>query len=689
MELRYQDLPPAGDVPDVGINRCYTYLAERGIDKQDIEALGVSILRAIDLGRRDDDRAAIVFPHRSATGALLEWWSARLVDIQPPVGWAAMVPKARPKMMCPAKCPPSAYLVPTLDWGNIPHGSVIYIHESCIKAANGAKCGKYSVGLNGVWGWGSKAHQIALLDEIKDLPWKAKGLHCVVVFDSDAATNDGVSLAIQRFAERMRLICKVEVKQLDVPTPPSSYEAKRWGFDDYCAFLGLKAGIEFLDGWEKAPVAEMGELELMRLQLNNEVVLVRNIKKIVEQESGTLMTKAEFADVNYAHYVIADEEGKQTSAPKSWMTWRSRREVSRLEYTPGGPPIEGSQYLNLWRGMGTEPCAGDVTPWLDLLTFAVPDADLRQWVIRWFAYPLQNLGAKLNSYIHMFGPGGGGKNALLTPIIGIYGENAVSLGRERIVSDFNEIYARTQFLNIDELHGGNDQHGLGVAQKIKMLTTAPKLAVNAKGVSECYVDNHVNLVTTGNYADGLRLDAGDRRALVLKVGSPSTIIKDGDYWQRYFAWANSPEGQAALYAYLLTVDMGDFNAHGWAPNTVHKEDITEATMTPMESWTRDLLEDPELVLDAAHCAAPALTVEALALQMVGEDMALKVTQMLKNRLGTALRDAGFSRTGNVRVGETYMRRLWILSPSLKGASDTEVRDVYVAWKGKSDLSRKF
>lgn len=689
MELRYQDLPLQADVPDLGINRCYSYLAERGINREDIEALGVSILRATDIGRRDDDRAAIVFPHRTATGELQEWWSARLVDIQPPTGWAAMVPKARPKMHCPAKCPPAAYLVPTLDWTNIPQGSVIYIHESCIKAANSAKCGKYSIGLNGVWGWGSKAHQIALLDEIKDLPWKAKNLHCVVVFDSDAATNDGVSLAIQRFAERMRLICKVEVKQLDTPPPPTTYAAKRWGFDDYCAFLSVKAGIEFLETWESAPIAEMGELELMRLQLNNEVVLVRNIKKIVEQESGTLMTRAEFTEVNYAHYMAANEEGKQAGVPKSWIAWRNRREVERLEYSPGGPPIEGTSYLNLWRGMGVEPSEGDVNPWLDLLTFAVPDAKLRQWVICWFAYPLQNLGAKLNSYIHMFGPGGGGKNALLTPIMGIYGNNAISLGRERIVSDFNEVYTCRQFLNIDEMHGGHDAHGLAVTQKIKMITTSPKLTVNAKGKAEYPVDNHINLVTTGNYADGLRLDQGDRRALVLKVGSPATVIKDGDYWQRYFAWANSAEGQAALYAYLLTVEMGDFNPHGWAPNTVHKEDITEATMTPTDSWARDLLEDRELVLDAAHCQAPALTVDTLALQMVGEDAALKVTQMLKNRLGIALRDAGFTRTGNVRVGEVHVRRLWILSPALRGASDGEVRDAYVAWKGKTDLGRKF
>lgn len=683
METRYSDIEMKSMISEMGINGVYKYLSARGITQQDIEDYSVTIGLAHDLGRTSDDRLAVVFPHFSIQGEVLDWWSCRLVDAQPrkAIGFAGMTtPAARPKMYCPAKEPPAAYLPPTLDWTKMEEGAVVYIHESVIKSINGAKCGHYSIGLNGVWGWGSKKHEIALVSQIKDLPWKAKKLQCVVVFDSNAASNDDVALAIRKFAERMRLVCGVTVRHHLLPLSPDD---KEWGFDDFCAHHGYAHAQAWLEDLDAAEEVGFSELETLKLQLNAEVCVVKSLKKVVEQATGTMMGRGEFTDINYAHYVAYVEKGEtevQVNVPKIWLAWDKRRVVEKLEYTPGGPAIEDRKYLNLWRGMGVEPEAGDVGRWLSLLERSVPDADLRKWVIQWFAYPLQNLGAKMNTFIHMFGPPGGGKQAILAPIVKLYGvANAIVLSRERIASDFNSLYATKQFINLDELHGGSDRDGLAITNKIKMLTTSEYLAVNTKGTVEYMVSNHVNLVTSANYADAIKLDEGDRRCLVLRVGTLDTVVKDRAYWEDYYGWATSVEGAAAVYDYLMGVDLSDFNAKGWAPGTEEKEFVTDATRAPIDKWVLELREDPALVLPQVLRGAAVLTPEQLAQAYMMDDGG-RVTPALKNKLGIQMHERGF-KNKLVKV-DGVPKRLWLITREAEKMEGVQLAKAFKALKGK-------
>jgi hypothetical protein len=687
MEIRYQDLPhtPHQPLEPIGIDRVYDYLRKRGVNKDDIEHLGLLILRGVDIGRSTDDRAAIVFPHRNLRGEYIDWWSARMVELVPATGFAALTAQARPKMLCPPKEAPAAYLAPQFGapwaWATVPKGSVIYVHESAIKAINGAKLGHYSIGLNGVEGWASKTHDVALVAQIKDLPWKSKALKCVVVFDSDAQTNDNVMRAVLRFNARMQEVFdgSVEVRYLPLPAPPTGLGIDKWGFDDFCAHVGPESAREFLDSWKTAsqPV-EVSPVDELKLKLNQEVLFVNTIKRVLRVSDGTIMNKGDFTEMCYAHY-LAEVGDKKVSVPQLWLKWEHRRTVERIVYSPGLEPI-GKDYYNTWPGMGAEPVAGDASPWLALLERAVPDEALRRWLLCWFAYPLQHLGEKLTTYVYLYGPAGCGKGALLAPFFGIYGDrNAVQVGRERLISDFNSIYASRQFVHVDEIHSGADRDGLALTNKIKMLTTADKLTVNTKGSPEFVIENHLNLVVTGNYSDGLKLDDDDRRCCVIKAASPAS--KEESYWRPYWDWCGSTEGQQALYAYLLGVDLAGFNPHGWAPMTREKSVVTEASRSGLEAWVHTLRNSPEEVLDTLLVGAPALSVDQLAVAYVGEDMLTKVTPGLKMRLGALLSDLGFRRTGTVRVQEKLSRRLWVIDTRLANAGDLEVRDAYIKWKG--------
>ena len=666
--LRFSDIdlemPSSGPLTP-GIDQVYEYLRARGINKEQIDELGLLIVPASDLIQRArgadnsfrDTRLAVVFPHADAQGRPIDWWSARLVDTgirQVGGGFKDLVDKKLGKMFCPPNEPPHAYLVPSLDWSKLKHGDKVYIHESCIKAANGARLGYWSVGLNGVRGWSSRKHCIGLVEELRSLPWKALQLQPIIVFDSNAADNWDVQHAIASLGAKLLEVTGQHARHLVLPP---NVDGTHWGFDDFAISLGDDAAKRYLDAAAESEPVEVSDFEQLRLQLNNEVCVVRNLGRIAEQETGTLMTRGTFIDVNYAHFVCEGDD-KLINVPRVWLTDDRRTEVAGLEYAPGGPSI-CKEYLNLWRGMGVDPAPGHVAPWLRLLQLQIPDEALRKWVIQWFAYPLQNLGAKISSYIYLFGPPGNGKNAVLHPIMQIYGRNGIVIGKDQIASTFNSVYATRQFVNIDELHGGSEAGAVAITNRVKMITTSPKLTVNKKGEPEYEVDNHVNLAITANYSDAIKLDEQDRRACVIKFGHKL----DKEFWAQYFNWAGPyefprEEAASALYQYLLGVDMTGFDPAAHAPVTEWKEIVTDATRTPMEKWVLDLASDPDSVLPPIMRGFKVLLPEQLGSAYYPDEPS-KNTPGLRNALGQRMQDVGFERA-IVKV-DGVTKRVWIIA----------------------------
>lgn len=662
-----------------GFHRVRKYLADRGVPEELIDPLGIQIIPARELIPRargtaspfEDSRLACVFPHRDASGKAIDWWSARLIDVdERPIvaaGFQAMV-EARKwgKMFCPPNEPPHAYLAPNLDWSLLKRGDNVYIHESCIKAINGAILGYWSVGLNGVWGFTSRKHNIALAEELRGLPWKALELTPVIVFDSNAADNWDVRGAITSLAGRIHAVTGRRARHLILPKNGDAH----WGFDDFCVNLGAEEARGYLDRAAQAPEVEVSPLELLKIRLNSEVCIVRSLGRVVEQETGTLMSRATFTDVNYATYVAVSDDDKPISVARAWLMDERRTEVERLEYVPGGALVVEGQYLNLWRGMGCEPKEGGVRPWEILLEKQIPLEWLRKWLVQWMAYPLQNLGGKMNTFVHLYGPPGSGKNGLLSPLLRIYGRNGVVIGKEQISSSFNSIYTARQFINLDELHGGSESGALVITNKVKMLVTGEMLTVNTKGQPEYEVRNHCNLVTTSNYSDSIKLDEGDRRACVIQFGTRETMLSQL-FWDEYFAWIDNG-GAEALYFHLMRVDLTGFEPGANAPATEWKEMVTDATRDAMEKWVRELWDDPDSVLPPIMRSASVLTPEQLgAAYYPGEPT--KNTPGLRNALGQRMNDMGFVRSQQVKI-DGAPKRFWIIRDKDGEWSNERIRE---------------
>lgn len=673
-----------------GLERVWAYLEQRGIDRLTVDLCGLHVMQAVELiaaARRSpaingvDNRAAIVFPHYRL-GDLqspMEWWSARLVPLADPQGlrvvasFGDLVDPVRAgsaklgKMFCPPNEAPHAYLPPVYPWKDLCRGQRVFIHESALKALNGALLGAASVGLNGVWGWGSRKHQIALIAELRDLPWRALELQPVIVYDSNAWDNWQVQAAEAGLAGRLFEITGRMAFALRVPKPAGGGDE---GFDDFRMRVGDAAARAFLEG----PGVEISvnEIELMKLELNSLVCVVRSMGLVAEQGTATVMSGGTFTNLNYAHYTATVEDGerlRQVNVPKLWLADPRRAEVERLEYAPGdGRLIRGGTglpLLNTWRGMGCDPEPGDVDQWLDLLVNGVPDARLRQWLIAWMAYPLQNPGRKTTTYPLVFGPSGVGKNLVFKPLHHIYGDNAVLIGKENILSSFNSVYANKQLIHLDELQRARGDGEDQVTQKVKMLTTGEKMVVNQKGVAEYTVRNVAALAITSNYWDCIKLDADDRRATVIRwdpVGSGG-VDRRGDqaYWTRYVRWVEGG-GFRAVYQWLLDQDLSEFDPAAWAPETPWKEQVKEATMSEQAVWVKDLWDNPDAVLGLGELSKSVFTAKELCVLCYAKAEA-DITSGAVRSMGAELRNRGFRQAGDgkaIRRPGGGMERWWVV-----------------------------
>jgi len=203
-----------------------------------------------------------------------------------------------------------------------------------------------------------------------------------------------------------------------------------------------------------------------------------------------------------------------------------------------------------------------------------------------------------------------------------------------------------------------------VSQRVKYLVTQEYLKVNQKNEPEYTVENHVNLAITSNYWDCIKLDQDDRRACVVRWG-PGAVDQRGNqsYWKNYVRWAESETGAAALYEYLLGLDISWFDPAAWAPPTEWKEEVKAATMSPMEQWVADLYANPEDALPLTGKDKAVWTAKELAVLYYGESEAELSPGKVKS-MANALRNAGFQQAhgGKLikRPSTSTPERWWVI-----------------------------
>jgi putative DNA primase/helicase len=224
--------------------------------------------------------------------------------------------------------------------------------------------------------------------------------------------------------------------------------------------------------------------------------------------------------------------------------------------------------LNTWQGWPMEPKAGCCDRLLSLLHYLCSgDAngdEVFRWVLRWMAYPLQHPGAKMSSAIIMHGPQGTGKSTVWQCLAKIYGDYATVLNQRGLEDRFNSDWVDSKlFILAEEVVTRAEMWH--IKNELKELITGEWIRVNPKNIAAYRQRNQVNGVFLSNENQPLPLDNDDRRHCVIYTPD---ALSEAEYDQVFLEIEQG--GVAALYHYLLQLDLGDFHPKKRPPMTEAK-----------------------------------------------------------------------------------------------------------------------
>ena len=467
----------------------------------------------------------------------------------------------------------------------------LIITEGELKAAKACKEGFPTLGLGGVYNWRSNKLGITWLPSLEPIQWVKR--HVYICFDSDYRENPMVCHALRDFAEELQrrgafpyLVSLPQLPGLD-----------KVGLDDFLVHAGPSANEMFR---QLLTNAEPLGLAAPLFELNKKYVYIRKPGLIVDQaDMDNKVSPAAFKDhlqatSNYQERQLKADGSvsfKAVSAAAAWLKWPLRHEAARLTYQPGAERFVKGEF-NTWPGWGIQPKKGGVKPFLQLLDhlFIGAEPASKEWLLRWMAYPLQYPGVKMFTSVVVHGiRHGTGKSMLGYTLAKLYGKNFTEISQLDLHNNFNEWAESKQFVMGDDVTGSNKRQD---ADFLKKMITQKELRINAKYTPSYVVPDCINYFFTSQHPDSFFLEDDDRRFFIHEV---LVGPKEEEFYVEYDLWLDSG-GAAAVFDYLLHLDLGDFNPAAPAYRTAAKERMINTGRSDLASWVRQLMAVPETVL---------------------------------------------------------------------------------------------
>ncbi len=213
-------------------------------------------------------------------------------------------------------------------------------------------------------------------------------------------------------------------------------------------------------------------------------------------------------------------------------------------------------------------------------------------IIKWIAHNVQIPGRKILWSPIIVGVQGDGKTTLLKIMQAAMGRaNVGPVSPEAMFSDFTGWAEGSCVKVLEEIRvHGNSRHN--AMNKLKPLITNDSVEIVRKGKDGKQIANVTNYVALTNHMDALALDEGDRRWGVFKTrfaNRNAMLAELGDaYWRElHGAIEAHPE---VIRAWLLSVDLSDFNRVVGPETNAHKRMMIEASRSPSESDVCEALE---------------------------------------------------------------------------------------------------
>lgn len=268
---------------------------------------------------------------------------------------------------------------------------------------------------------------------------------------------------------------------------------------------------------------------------------------------------------------------------KWWLNSQDRRvvDVDHIVFDPTMTK-DPNIYINTFEGLPLEPVRDDAAcenlRWL-ISFLCNHDEDALAWLTKWLAFPLQNMGAKMDTAVLMHSiMEGSGKSLLFADIFGqLYGQYAATVGQTQLEGSFNAWQSRKLWAVFEEVVSRDQRYNQ--VGKIKHMITGKTVRMESKFINGWEEANHMNAVFLSNEIMPWPISDADRRMLVMWPLQTLPVER-----QKAIGRELENGGVAALYGWLLAVELGDFNQRTRPPRTEARQRLVALSRTAWQTF---------------------------------------------------------------------------------------------------------
>lgn len=268
---------------------------------------------------------------------------------------------------------------------------------------------------------------------------------------------------------------------------------------------------------------------------------------------------------------------------KWWLNSQDRRvvDVDHIVFDPTMTK-DPNTYINTFEGLPLAPVRDDAAcenlRWL-ISFLCNHDEEALSWLTKWLAYPLQHMGAKMDTAVLMHSiMEGSGKSLLFADVFGqLYGQYSATVGQTQLEGSFNAWQSRKLWAVFEEVVSRDQRYNQ--VGKIKHMITGKTVRMESKFINGWEEANHMNAVFLSNEIMPWPISDDDRRMLVMWPMETLPVDR-----QKAISRELAGGGVAALYGWLLGVDLGDFDQRTRPPKTEARQRLVALSRTAWQTF---------------------------------------------------------------------------------------------------------
>lgn len=365
------------------------------------------------------------------------------------------------------------------------------------------------------------------------------------------------------------------------------------------------------------------------IKVANDWIYVGGSDKFYHLQSGAILTCPAFRK-RYASINPAERLGFDNFLTHLELVEMVQEVVYEPQHPRGVVGKNGLRWFNDYRASTIAPEEGDATPFVDYLSYLVPDEDERAHLIRMLAHLVRKPGEKLahalilGSRVH-----GVGKSTLISILERLMGPTNCCKATSDELADKYQAYLDGKLLvTIEELDLGS---GFKTYHKLKDLITAETSPMRKLYENSRNVPNNATFMFLTNLDVPLLIEKSDRRFFV--VMSPAQV-RSREYWTEFNAWWRNSLG--VIRYYLDQVDLDGFDRFAPPPMTAAKERLIERSASPTAQDLREMIESREW---------------PFVVDLVTRDQVEKALKLRNPRIGRSDVDRALSDVGAENLGQ--------------------------------------